>query len=216
MVPAAVSCRRLASAGDPAFPAFLDIYVEALPERERKATAVVEAMARREDYLLLILESEGRVLGFSLIFLPSGKSFFLLEYMAVHRDHRGLGLGGVLFQKGLQAARALPGRALCLVEVDSPREPSADQALRERRQRFYRRQGCLRLEGLEYLLPLPGAGAPPAMDLMVHAAEPLAAVPKAVVQGWLESLYREVYACAPGDPRIQDMLRVLGDPVPLT
>jgi GNAT superfamily N-acetyltransferase len=215
MAQAAVSCRRLTSAGDPAFPAFLEIYTEALSERERKSTAAVEAMACRDDYLLLILESEGRVLGFSLIFLPSGQPFFLLEYMAIHHDHRGFGLGAVLFQKSLQTARALPGRASCLVEVDSPREPSPDQALRERRQRFYRRHGCLRLEGLDYLLPLPGEGAPPAMDLMVHAAEPLTAVPKAVVQGWLESLYREVYACAPGDRRIQDMLRVLGDPVHL-
>jgi GNAT superfamily N-acetyltransferase len=210
-----LSCRCLVSIEDPAFAEFLNIYAEAIPERERKSPAAIGAMACREDYLLLLLESATGVMGFSVIFLPPRKTFFLLEYMAVHPTQRSRGLGAFLFQEGLERARALPGRSCCLIEVDSPREPTEDRELRQRRERFYRDRGCLRVEGLDYLLPLPGEGAPPAMDLMVHRPEASRTVVREMVQDWLETIYVEVYGCAHGDVRVHAMMRNLDDPIRL-
>ena len=69
----------------------------------------------------------------------------------------GAGIGGLLFGETAQLLlhEASPPRFL-IVEVDSPREASPDQATRLRRQQFYRRVGCLRFDWIDYILPLPG------------------------------------------------------------
>ncbi|HEX4633813.1 MAG TPA: hypothetical protein VH163_08280, partial [Gemmatimonadales bacterium] len=95
------------------------------------------------------------------------------------------------------------------------REASDDQQIRTRRQGFYRRLGCARIGGLHYILPLPGAGAPPEMDLMVYAAPRLDGLPKSELERWLATIYRDVYHCPATDPRIARMLASLPDPVPL-
>ncbi len=216
MMSSGSTCRRMVSPGDVAFGPLLEIYAEAIPARERKAPEALAGMVGREDYLVLVMESQGRILGFSLLLCPLGENFFLLEYMAVESAHRDQGLGGLLFRESLAAARAGAADRWCLVEVDSLRDPGEGSVQRSRRQRFYRREGCRQVDRLAYLLPLPGADAPPAMDLFVHQpGPPSVAVPLAIVERWLKTIYRDAYGCAPGDGRIQEMLRDLGDPVAL-
>ena len=99
-----------------------------------------------------------------------------------------------------------------LLEVDSDREPSPDQALRRRRQGFYRRLNCQRIDGLCYILPLPGEGAPPEMDLMVYFPDAVPTVARVRLKRWLEVIYHEVYGCAEDDPRISEMLRPVKNP----
>ncbi len=102
-----------------------------------------------------------------------------------------------------------------MLEGDSDREASADRELRTRRQRFYRRLGCMRVSGLHYILPLPGQGAAPEMDLMLYSAEPLRDLPKRELERWLRTIYRDVYRCSFDDPRIVQMLHDVSDPVRL-
>ena len=107
--------------------------------------------------------------GFSILFVPAAGGFALLEYMAVAPDQRNHGLGAELFRQTVEQAVTPDDRKLpVLLEVDSDREASSDRALRTRRERFYRRLGCLRIAGLRYLMPLGGEGAPPEMDLLVY------------------------------------------------
>lgn len=216
MAPSGPTCRRVVSPGDAAFGPLLEIYAEAIPARERKAPEALTALAGREDYLVLVMEAQGRTLGFSLLLCPLREDFFLLEYMAVESAHRDQGLGGLLFRESMAAARAGATDRWCLVEVDSLRDPGEDSVQRSRRQRFYRREGCRQVERLAYLLPLPGVDPPPAMDLFVHRpGPPPVAVPLAMLGRWLETIYRDAYGCAGEDSRIRDMLRDLGDPVAL-
>ena len=102
-----------------------------------------------------------------------------------------------------------------LLEVDADREASADREMRARRQQFYRRLGCVRIAGLHYILPLPGAGPVPEMDLMVYAAQPPRQLAKAELERWLQTIYRDVYRSSPDDPRIAQMLHDVADPVRL-
>jgi hypothetical protein len=58
------------------------------------------------------------------------------------------------------------------------------------------------------------------MDLLVYRAEPPGGlarneVARSEVQRWLETIYRDVYHCAPDDPRLTRMVASLPDPVPL-
>jgi hypothetical protein len=53
------------------------------------------------------------------------------------------------------------------------------------------------------------------MDLLVYSAEPLRQLPKADLERWLRTIYRDVYRCSPDDPRIGQMLPDVSDPVRL-
>lgn len=199
-----LSCSLCASADDPRFAAFLAIYEEALPARERKTVAQLAHDLTRPATRLLMLEDADAVIGFALVHVGAG--FALLEYMAIRRDRRSAGLGARLFAE----ATALAGDAPLLIEVDSPRERAArDLSIRLRRIDFYRRCGCRTVRGLDYVLPLPGEGAPPLMDLMAYTAAPKLRTMD--LARWLSAIYADVYAQPNDDPRIVAMLAPLGE-----
>lgn len=205
-----ISFEALASADSESFEQLFSIYIDSLPSNERKRRPEISAMCVQEGYRVLIANRNDVTIGFSIIFAPIEEPFCLLEYMAVHPAHRHLGVGRELFRYTVKVANAT-----MLLEVDSPREPSDDRKVRQRRQSFYRNLGCLRLDALEYLLPLRCAGPPPAMDLMVHGSSPDEPIQKAQVEHWLRVIYRSVYGCSPSDSRIDRMLEPLTDPVRL-
>lgn len=215
MASAPTKVRRLGSLDDLAFEAFWAIYTEAIPAREQKSRPHIEALLAREDYQILLLERDGEVLGFSILFVPGRSPFFLLEYLAIHHAHRQGGFGGDLLQQTLQAGFSDSNRTCCLIEVESPREGDSEWESQARRQRFYRKHGCRAIEGLAYLLPLPGETPPPPMDLMVHFPLPQDAVARAEIGTWLGVVYADVYGCAADDSRISSMLKAVTDPARL-
>lgn len=207
---------ELTSCSEPAFAEFYRIYAESIAEREQKSKDWICEMVRRPEYKLFLLKRDDQVIGFSILFLPAAEPFGLLEYMATSAEHRNQGLGGEIFRRTMHSGLSGPrGQVPILLEVDSDREESADQKLRTRRQQFYRRLGCLRLARLHYILPLPGGGAPPKMDLMIYAAGGLQHVAKSELEKWLKVVYHDVYNCSADDPRIKEILAGLPDPVRL-
>jgi len=207
---------QLKSCVEPAFEEFYRIYADSISEREQKSREWICEMVRRSDYKVLVMKRNNQVIALSMIFLPDSEAFGLLEYMAVKDDFRNQGLGGELFRRSMKSALTAKGRSVpVLLEVDSDREECIDRKLRARRQQFYRRLGCLRLAGLHYILPLPGKGSLPQMDLMIYPADNLQSIPKSELERWLEVIYQGVYNCSPGDPRIKQILRDVSDSVRL-
>jgi GNAT superfamily N-acetyltransferase len=210
---------QLASSEGETFRQLYAIYAASIAAREQKREGWIAAMIEDPEYRVWVAKAGGLVRGFSILFVPAAGGFALLEYMAVAPDQRNHGLGAELFRQTVEQAVTTDDRKLpVLLEVDSDREASSDRALRTRRERFYRRLGCLRIAGLRYLMPLGGEGAPPEMDLLVYRAEPLGGparseVPRSQVTSWLETIYRDVYHCAPDDPRLAQMVAGLPDPV---
>ncbi len=216
-----VKLEQLASSEGETFRQLYAIYAASIAAREQKRESWIADMIDAADYRVWVAKAGGLVRGFSILFVPTAGGFALLEYMAVAPDQRNHGLGAELFRQTMKQAVTPEARPLPVVlEVDSDREDASDRALRTRRERFYRRLGCLRLGGLRYLMPLPGEGSPPEMDLLVYPGEPAgglarSGVPRSEIQRWLETIYREVYHCPPDDPRLTQMLSGLPDPVPL-
>ena len=214
-----IKLEQLASSEGETFRQLYAIYAASIAAREQKRESWLAAMVDAPDYRVWVAKAGGLVQGFSILFVPAAGGFALLEYMAVAPDQRSHGLGAELFRQTMKAAVTPEGRPLpVLLEVDSDREACSDRALRTRRERFYRRLGCLRIAGLRYLMPLAGEGAPPEMDLLIYAAEPLGSlardgVARSYVKRWLETIYRDVYHCSPDDPRLAQMVASLPDPV---
>jgi GNAT superfamily N-acetyltransferase len=209
-----VTLEPLTSAEGEPFRELFAVYASSITPREQKPEAWLRAMVGAPEYRVWTVRDSGHVLGFSILFLPPGEGFALLEYMAVASDRRNGGFGAALFNETVKHAVTPEGAALpVLLEVDSDREASTDRAMRTRRLHFYRRLGCMTLAGLAYLMPLHGAGAAPEMVLMIHRRRLEAPVPRADVERWLKSIYHDVYHVSPDDPRVAAMLRPLPDPV---
>jgi len=214
-----VKLEQLASSEGETFQQLYAIYAASIAAREQKRESWIAAMIDAPEYRVWVAKAGGLVRGFSILFVPAAGGFALLEYMAVAPDQRNHGLGAELFRQTMKAALTPEARPLpVLLEVDSDREAASDRALRTRRERFYRRLGCLRIAGLRYIMPLAGEGSPPEMDLLVYSAIPLGGparseVPRSDVTRWLETIYRDVYHCAPNDPRLAQMVAGLPDPV---
>lgn len=203
---------QLKSCTEPAFREFYGIYAESIAVREQKSESWLCKMVHKPDNKILLMKRDGHVKGFSILFLS--QSFGLLEYMAVSAEDRNRGLGAEIFRRSMEHAVSSEGKVVpILLEVDSDREESSDRELRKRRQRFYRRLGCVCIAGLHYILPLSGEGPPPGMDLMISPAGDLREIRKPDLERWLKTIYRDVYHCSPDDPRIAKMLENLPDPV---
>jgi GNAT superfamily N-acetyltransferase len=214
-----VKLEQLESSAGETFRQLYAIYAASIAAREQKPEGWLAAMIGAPQYRVWVAKAGGLVRGFSILFVPAAGGFALLEYMAVAADRRNHGLGAELFRRTVERAVTPGERPLpVLLEVDSDREDASDRALRTRRERFYRRLGCLRIAGLRYLMPLAGEGPPPEMDLLIYAAEPRgplarSGVPRSEVKLWLETIYRDVYHCSPDDPRPAQMVGPLPDPV---
>ncbi|PYO63360.1 MAG: hypothetical protein DMD49_09665 [Gemmatimonadetes bacterium] len=202
---------QLKSCDGPTFRELYEIYAVSIAARERKPEDWICSMVRAPEYTFWVMKGSGGLEGFSILFLPRAEHFALLEYMAVTPERRNRGVGSALFKRTATRAPSLP----ILLEVDSDREASDDREIRTRRQQFYRRLGCVRIAGLHYILPLPGVGPVPEMDLMLYSAEPLRQLPKTQLERWLRTIYRDVYRSSPDDPRIAQMLHDVPDPVRL-
>lgn len=202
---------------DASFAEVYRLYAEAIDPREQKPRDQLAALRGRPDYEILLARKGGRIVGFSVLFVPPGEPFCLIEYMAIEAAERGGGVGAELFRKSREIAAARQGgRPIAmLLEVDSDRIPSPVRGLCEKRQRFYRRLGCVRIEGLPYELPLSMEGAPPEMDLLVYLPPEREKLAKSELKHWLQVIYRKVYGCAPDDPRPRRMLEAVADPVGL-
>jgi ribosomal protein S18 acetylase RimI-like enzyme len=193
---------------DPRFEPLIVLYEAAIPARERKPEEAVRAMATSPVHRVGILAEGSALLGFFLLYV--GESLALLEYLAVHAQRRSAGLGASLYAHARASAAGLP----LLVEVDSDREAAPDRALRARRIAFYRRLGCRRLKGLDFILPLPGDGAPPELDLLVDGVEGRR-VDADCAALWLGEIYVGVYGCGGDDPRLRAMIARLPNVVEL-
>jgi GNAT superfamily N-acetyltransferase len=208
----------LSSSGDPSFEEFYEIYTESIPASERKGREKIAAMCGRPDYQILLVKRAGRVIGFTVVFRPGDQTFCLLEYMAIHRDFRNSGVGTALFHRAFTAASAGDRSMTMLMEVDADSQPDPDQALKQRRAQFYRRLGCLRVDGLAYILPLRSPDKPPLppIFLWVYSPQGLGTIQKTDLRHWLSVLYERVYLASPQDPRIEQMLAPLSDPIRFT
>jgi len=192
-----------------AFRQLKELYRSAILRSEQKSFDQLDAMLASDRYVFLAARSNETFLGFAIVFIPGNRAFGLIEYMAVDARQRSRGLGRMLFEAAVSALRARAPGAPCVLEVDQPSAQGAALSEAERRLKFYARQGCKRIAGLSYMLPLRSAGAPPPMFLLVRLSEDADRLPRDTIATWLVTLYVEVYGCPATDTRIDMMLSSL-------
>lgn len=114
-------------------------------------------------------------------------------------------MGSILLTQSIQTLYQTHGQKPLLIEIESPEVNSQDAEIRAKREQFYRKIGCLKLDPFDYILGLKSTQTPPPMELLVYHPT-LKVVSKEELQTWLESIYTLVYDCEKEDERIAQML----------
>jgi len=123
------------------------IYLDSFPPHERAEFAfLVDSIAAGERWLFTATRGDD-LFGFAIIVPYIARDVHLLEYLAVARQARSAGIGGVLLKHSVDAARANGSVAGILLEVEHDDDGDADErALRARRVAFYERNGAMRMK----------------------------------------------------------------------
>ena len=132
---------------------------EDFPPDELKPLSAIKNAWERDSYDAYFLVRGEEIIGYAF-FVRNGKHY-LLDYLAIAKEHRDKGLGTVFLRQLRECLRD----ADCVIgEVDDPdkTDDTDEKALRERRLRFYLRNGYLKTEvtsrvfGVDYrILELP-------------------------------------------------------------
>lgn len=208
---AGATISRVTHPDSAAFDALVAIYQTSIEHSEQKPAEALARAVEDPRYRFLVAQHSGNVTGFAISYAPSPEDIWLLEYMAVDGRRRSGGVGAALLAATVDIHR-LGGRTIGLLEVDAIQGDPGKRLQQARRLTFYARNDCRVIEGLEYILPLPGA---PPMHLLTHAPPTLESFPKRRLLDWITAIYREVYRMPGDDPRPAQMIAPLPDPVPL-
>lgn len=113
----------------------------AFPPNERKPLEDIRALIRQGRYEVWGLFDGAALLGYATLWMePGDKRCILLDYLGVTAARRSGGLGGQIVR---MLAEQLAGKSLLLIEAERPvaGDDPAENAIRQRRLRFYERCG---------------------------------------------------------------------------
>lgn len=122
------------------------------PPQEIKPLAMLRSLSTRGLNKTFVLSQNETLLAYAMFELPSEGQVWLLDYLAVVREARGLGIGGDFLHRFPALARDADA---ILAEIEHPAraESPAEREKRERRKRFYLKNGlietdvCTRADG---------------------------------------------------------------------
>lgn len=200
-----LSIETLFAKNSDGFDDFYNIYSVSFPLSEQKSKEGLLEMLRSPNYTFFISKTEGKTVGFCIIFHSHKTSFYLLEYMAVDASLRNLAIGSKLFSYAIEQIHSKHGIKPFLVEIDSPEEKGVEEEIRKKREQFYKKLRCRKIDSFEYILAIKSEETAPPMKLLVYHTK-MQDVLKSQLREWLEDIYMLVYGCSKDDERIKKML----------
>lgn len=112
-------------------PVLFDLYRSAFPQSERKPFRVILKMARAGRADLWSIRADGRFAGFAAT--VNGKEIVLLDYFAVKKSLRGMGIG----REALGLLQKQYHDRGFFVEIESTFEAAENRPERRKRKEFY-------------------------------------------------------------------------------
>jgi GNAT superfamily N-acetyltransferase len=206
-----ITLERVPAISSPLFPPCAKVLRESIPSNEQLGDQRLMELLARDDYRLYALLWNGNVAATAILYLPAGRDFVWLDYMAVREDLRNRGLGSALFREVTNtASRERLAASFLLFEVDDDRSVgNAARSINRRRVEFYRRLGAKLIVNAEYVFPSSsGAGVP--MRLMVFGLRPEIQLSRDSVAAAVENVFCEVH----GRDKDDTLLRSIVDHLP--
>ncbi len=194
----------------------MGIYLEAFPDNERQTEDKIKYRVEHGNYNLIIAQRNKSVAGFSLVFPFTDLNFGLLDYMAVQKDQRGLGVGSKLLAKTLEFLKQDVTSGFLILEVEDPAFGSVlERAARLRRVRFYQKLGAKVVTNFKYLMPPLAGDSPTNMLLMIYAEDDRMLLNPQTLTNIVTDIYSRVYERGEDDLYLGQMFKNLPDSIVL-
>jgi acetoin utilization deacetylase AcuC-like enzyme/ribosomal protein S18 acetylase RimI-like enzyme len=203
---------------------FRSFYGAAYPDYAERIPELLRGQAELGQRTLLLTaeNTQGRMLGFALVFHYTDRNLSLLDFLVVDPASRRRGIGGALYEALREYLQKLRSRGLYFEVRPDTAELEPDPAQRRRnreRIRFYERLGARVIAGTAYQDRRPGRseGEPFLMvDTLGAPGGPAQPPPAQDVRVVMEALLYGKYGHARDDPYAQAVIAsIVDDPVRL-
>jgi GNAT superfamily N-acetyltransferase len=183
------------------FNAAMNIYSESIPATERQSTDTIKERVGNGKEKLFIQTVEGTVALMALLYPLEGTEFVLLDYIAVKEEYRKSGIGSEFLQN-IYSITSWKNK-LFIVEVEDPKNGTdQEQATKQRRVYFYRKNGAKIIKHVRYVLPPLQGNSPIAMTLLVISQNHrLVWLSGEAIKDVIVKIYEELY-CRDVDDRL--------------
>lgn len=178
-----------------------EIYKISLPASERKSRTEVLSLLDRKDYRLTIAELESHVVGISIVYVSRFFPISLLDYMATSEACRNTGIGKSMFVHTL----ATSADRLMFVEVEAEHGSAGEREIQRRRQAWYARLGCRKVDDIAYHMPQLNDAPPPPLNLMYHPNGTETDPTRSQLRSWISDVYSGVYGLDNCEEEIEAM-----------
>jgi len=195
------------------FSDILAIYEELFPNNERQPNDVFAKRIVSGQTELLIATDETQTLGFAVLWNFTYSNFALLDYFGVKKGLQNSGIGTRMMQNVLRIAKKW-NKDLVL-EVERPGE-GENLEEREKRLRFYLKNGALILQNVPYRLPSLDNSVPIPMILMTVPLTLTTHYSGTQIKALIEQIYRAVYNRTCDDKVLQSFIRDIPETIELT
>lgn len=186
------------------------IYEQSLPSNERQPNSVIEDRLNQGLCTLYGVMEGNAVIGMMVIWIFEDTPFTFLDYLAVHQDYRGKGIGEFCMQK-IREEFAKMNKSM-LIEVEDP-DFGEDRVTKIRRIRFYEKCGSKWLVNTPYIIPPLDGTDPTPMLVLIIANEDVTQLDGASVRDILRRIYRSVYEKSEDDLLLNSFINKIGDTI---
>ena len=193
---------------DTGFEQAMAIYEQSLPSNERQPRLVIEDRLNQGLCTLYGVMEDNAVIGMMVIWIFEDTPFTFLDYLAVHQDYRGKGIGEFCMQQIREEFEKL--NKSMLIEVEDP-DFGEDRVTKIRRIRFYEKCGAKWLANTPYIIPPLDGTDPTPMLILVVANDKITQLNGASVRDILRRIYRCVYEKSDDDALLNSFISKVGD-----
>lgn len=193
---------------DNGFEQAMAIYEQSLPSNERQSRSVIEDRLNQGLCTLFGVMEDSAVIGMMVIWIFEDTPFAFLDYLAVHQDYRGKGIGEFCMQKIMEEFAKM--NKSMLIEVEDP-DFGEDRVTKIRRIRFYEKCGAKWLANTPYIIPPLDGTDPTPMLILIIANKEATQLDGASVRDILRRIYRSVYQRSDDDPLLNSFIIKTGD-----
>lgn len=186
------------------------IYEQSLPSNERQPRSVIEDRLDQGLCTLYGVMEDASVIGMMVIWIFEDTPFTFLDYLAIHQDYRGKGIGEFCMQKIKEEFSKL--NKSMLIEVEDP-DFGEDRVTKVRRIRFYEKCGSKWLVNTPYIIPPLDGTEPTPMLLLIIADEQVTQLDGASVREIIRRIYELVYEKSEDDSLLNSFITKVGDTI---
>ena len=188
------------------------IYEQSLPANERQPRSVIEDRLNQCLCTLYAVMEEDSVIGMMVIWIFEETPFTFLDYLAVHHDYRGKGIGEFCMNLIREEFKQL--NKSMLIEVEDP-DYGDDRITKVRRIRFYEKCGAKWLANTPYIIPPLDGTEPTPMLLLIVTNEDVTQLEGTSIKSIVQRIYRSVYEKTESDLLLNSFINKIEEVISL-